>query len=105
MSHTHPLEGDGTQVNLFHYLWKKGQGLEDQKLKFKIPDTIVFYNFPIIWYYWSESQQEIRKKGGKELERSNILQGGFTEFLFLSILFFRPQFIKKKKKKKNPLGA
>eukprot|EP01006_Ploeotia_vitrea_P032638 TRINITY_DN64817_c0_g1_i1.p1 TRINITY_DN64817_c0_g1~~TRINITY_DN64817_c0_g1_i1.p1 ORF type:complete len:904 (+),score=85.40 TRINITY_DN64817_c0_g1_i1:89-2800(+) len=74
MAHTHPLEGDGIQVNLFHYLWKKGQGLEDKKLKFKIPDTIVFYNFPIVWYYWSETSQEIRKKGGKELERQHIRQ-------------------------------
>eukprot|EP01012_Entosiphon_sulcatum_P036527 TRINITY_DN4656_c0_g1_i2.p1 TRINITY_DN4656_c0_g1~~TRINITY_DN4656_c0_g1_i2.p1 ORF type:complete len:838 (+),score=131.35 TRINITY_DN4656_c0_g1_i2:42-2555(+) len=73
MAHTHPLEGDGTQVNLFHYLCKKGQNLDEERLHFRIPDTIVFYNFPMVWYYWSETKKEICKKGGKELERNNIL--------------------------------
>mmetsp|Transcript_71691 Transcript_71691/g.126215 ORF Transcript_71691/g.126215 Transcript_71691/m.126215 type:complete len:914 (-) Transcript_71691:76-2817(-) len=76
MAHIHPLDGDGIQTQLFHYLWKRGQGLEvEQKLhSMKIPDTIVFYNFPIMWYFWSEHNGEVRKKGGKALERTNILR-------------------------------
>eukprot|EP00906_Rhabdomonas_costata_P015025 RCo021550 len=73
MAHTHPLEGDGIQVNLFHYLWKKGILRGESQLKFKIPDTIVMFNQPTIWYTWSDTQNEIRKRSGKELERSTIL--------------------------------
>eukprot|EP00668_Euglena_longa_P002147 GGOE01002489.1.p1 GENE.GGOE01002489.1~~GGOE01002489.1.p1 ORF type:complete len:912 (+),score=269.90 GGOE01002489.1:111-2846(+) len=75
MAHAHPLEGDGLQTQLFHYLWKQGQGIDDLKFEaLRIPDTIVFFNVPIVWYYWSDISGEIRKKGGEDLERTTILR-------------------------------
>eukprot|EP00906_Rhabdomonas_costata_P000644 RCo000825 len=52
MSLLHPLDGDGAAFNLFFYLSKKRSGLEDRPLRFRIPDTIIFHNFPTAWYYW-----------------------------------------------------
>eukprot|EP00668_Euglena_longa_P032515 GGOE01041871.1.p1 GENE.GGOE01041871.1~~GGOE01041871.1.p1 ORF type:complete len:874 (-),score=207.87 GGOE01041871.1:549-3143(-) len=95
----HPLDGDGIAFNLFNFLKSR---LDDKPLTFKVPDTIIFHNFPTTWYYWAymplpdeasveeEGEQivkrrngchkencisgEVREKAGKHLEKSNIIQ-------------------------------
>uniref|UniRef100_A0A6U0L0M8 Uncharacterized protein n=1 Tax=Percolomonas cosmopolitus TaxID=63605 RepID=A0A6U0L0M8_9EUKA len=68
----HPLEGDGTITKLFHYLWKKNKDLESCPLV-RTPDTIVYeHNFPNGWY--SFSNNELRRKSGKDIETKSIIQ-------------------------------
>jgi hypothetical protein len=70
----HPLEGDGLNINLFHYLFKKNKNLESCAVR--IPDTVVYeHNFPTAWYYFKD--KELKKKFGKELETKAI----FDEFM------------------------
>ena len=73
---SHPLEGDGTLVNLFHYLWKKNRDLQSCPLV-RVPGTIVYeHNFPRGWYLYDGKHTELRKKTGKELDTNSI----FREF-------------------------
>eukprot|EP00667_Euglena_gracilis_P001717 EG_transcript_1715 len=97
----HPLDGDGIAFNLFHFLKSR---LDDKPLTFKVPDTIIFHNFPTTWYYWAHMPMpdetptmaqevagdfvksrkslskesricgELREKAGKYLEKANIIQ-------------------------------
>ena len=70
---THPLEGDGTLINVYYYLWKKKVNTLSSGLNVKIPPTVVYeHNFPKGWYYWCDRKMEIERKVGKEIDTKAI---------------------------------
>ena len=70
---THPLEGDGTLINVYHHLWKKKANALSSGLNIKIPATVVYeHNFPKGWYSWSDKKEELERKVGKEIDTKAI---------------------------------
>eukprot|EP01063_Lacrimia_lanifica_P013520 TRINITY_DN20169_c0_g1_i1.p1 TRINITY_DN20169_c0_g1~~TRINITY_DN20169_c0_g1_i1.p1 ORF type:complete len:1026 (+),score=362.43 TRINITY_DN20169_c0_g1_i1:91-3168(+) len=96
MSASHPLDGDGVNHMLFHYLSrdattmlakrkdepvgaaveapnsKKRKEKNMEEAEFRIPDTVVYFNTPTTWYYWDETTQKCEKKDSKHLEKENL---------------------------------
>ena len=66
----YPLEGDGVNSNLFHYLWSKDES--DWGPHINIPDTIVYkYGVPFCWYFTS-SNGTVQKKSRHNLSSVRI---------------------------------
>lgn len=74
----HVLDGDGVKPELFYLLAKQSLRSVDVKFGFRIPDTVVFQNFPVAWVYYDAERRDIQKHRGQKLEREYIYDK-FTE--------------------------
>jgi hypothetical protein len=72
---THPLDGDGLNVELFKVLSKVSKvSVVNDALPFRIPDTILYYGSPSYWYFFDEQTNSVQKHPAKSLEKSNVFE-------------------------------
>lgn len=72
---THPLDGDGLNVELFKVLGRVSKvSVVNEALPFRIPDTILYYGSPSYWYFFDEQTNSVQKHPAKSLEKSNVFE-------------------------------
>ena len=70
---SHPLDGDGLNVELFKLLGRVSKtSVASEVLPFRIPDTVVYSVCASFWYYFDESAGAVVKRPAKSLEKQTI---------------------------------